>query len=96
MIEAAMIWNEPNNKSHWDPEIDPGWTRFAEMAIAAGKAIHAVNPALPRVLGGISPIDPHFIANLAGQGVLEHIGEVGVAVPVKPEGPQHLRPQHGH
>jgi len=19
MIEAAMIWNEPNNKSHWDP-----------------------------------------------------------------------------
>ena len=23
MIEAAMIWNEPNNKSHWDPEIDP-------------------------------------------------------------------------
>ena len=26
MIEAAMIWNEPNNKSHWDPEIDPGWS----------------------------------------------------------------------
>ena len=24
MIEAAMIWNEPNNKSHWDPELDPG------------------------------------------------------------------------
>ena len=23
MIEAAMIWNEPNNKSHWDPELDP-------------------------------------------------------------------------
>ena len=38
MIEAAMIWNEPNNKSHWDPEIDPDWTRFAEMAICAGKA----------------------------------------------------------
>ena len=29
MIEAAMIWNEPNNKSHWDPELDPDWTRFA-------------------------------------------------------------------
>ena len=24
MIEAAMIWNEPNNKSHWDPAVDPG------------------------------------------------------------------------
>ena len=33
MIEAAMIWNEPNNKSHWDPELDPDWARFAEMAI---------------------------------------------------------------
>ncbi len=22
MIEAAMIWNEPNNKSHWDPALD--------------------------------------------------------------------------
>src|SRR5205814_1711567 len=29
MIEAAMIWNEPNNKSHWDPELDPDWSRFA-------------------------------------------------------------------
>ena len=24
MIEAVMIWNEPNNKSHWDLELDPG------------------------------------------------------------------------
>ena len=35
MIEAAMIWNEPNNKSHWDPEIDPDWSKFAEMGILA-------------------------------------------------------------
>ena len=62
MIEAAMIWNEPNNKSHWDPEIDPDWTsRFAAMAIAAADAIAAVDPHLPTVLGGMSPIDPHFI-----------------------------------
>src|SRR5690606_12402011 len=43
MIEAVMIWNEPNNKSHWDPEIDPGWKRFSAMAIAAGQAIRAEN-----------------------------------------------------
>ena len=24
MIEAVMLWNEPNNQSHWDFEIDPG------------------------------------------------------------------------
>jgi beta-xylosidase len=78
MIEAVMIWNEPNNKSHWDPEIDPDWSRFAAMAIAAGKAVRGVNPALPRVLGGISPIDPNFIANLTGKGVLDHLEAVAV------------------
>ena len=29
MIEAVKIWNEPNNKSHWDPLLDPEWDRFA-------------------------------------------------------------------
>jgi beta-xylosidase len=78
MIEAAMIWNEPNNKSHWDPELDPNWTLFAEMGIAASRAIHAENPLLPRVLGGISPIDPSFIVNLQRKGVLDHIDVVAV------------------
>jgi beta-xylosidase len=78
MIEAAMLWNEPNNKSHWDPELDPGWRLFARTAIAAGRAIAAENPQLPRVLGGISPIDPGFITNMAEQGVLDHVDVVAV------------------
>lgn len=78
MIEAAMIWNEPNNKSHWDPELDPDWVRFSEMTNLAGRAIRAANPDLPRVLGGISPIDPGFILKLAGQGVMENIDVVAV------------------
>jgi beta-xylosidase len=78
MIEAAMIWNEPNNKSHWDPELDPGWSLFAATAIAAGRAIAAENPGLPRALGGISPIDPAFIVNMAQQGVLDHVDVVAV------------------
>jgi beta-xylosidase len=78
MIEAAMIWNEPNNKSHWDPELDPHWALFAEMAVSAGKAIKAANPNLPRVLGGISPIDPAFIGNMARRGVLDHVDVLAV------------------
>jgi beta-xylosidase len=78
MIEAAKIWNEPNNKSHWDPELDPHWTKFAEMAIAAGRAIRAVHPTLPRVLGGLSPIDPVFIRNMKSLGVLNHVDVVAV------------------
>jgi beta-xylosidase len=78
MIEAAMIWNEPNNKSHWDPEIDPDWRLFSEMAIAAANAIKAADPRLLRVLGGISPIDSAFISNLAGRGVLDVMDAVAV------------------
>lgn len=78
MIEAAMIWNEPNNKSHWDRDLDPDWSRFAQMSIAAAKAIKTQNPSLTRVLGGISPIDPQFILNMAHHGVLDHVDVVGV------------------
>jgi beta-xylosidase len=78
MIEAAMLWNEPNNKSHWDLELDPNWRLFADMAVAAGQAIRAEHPTLPRVLGGMSPIDPSFITNLTEKGVLNHVDAVAV------------------
>jgi beta-xylosidase len=78
MLEAVMIWNEPNNKSHWDFEIDSDWSAFSEMARLAGQAVAAEDPKMPRVLGGISPIDPLFIQNMQGQGVLEHVDAVAV------------------
>jgi beta-xylosidase len=78
MIEAAMFWNEPNNKSHWDFEIDPGWLRFAEMTKLAAAAVRGEAPSLTRVLGGISPIDPQFIQNMQRQGVLELLDVVAV------------------
>jgi beta-xylosidase len=78
MIEAAMIWNEPNNKSHWDPEIDPDWSRYADMVIRAGQAIHSVNPAVKRVLGGMSPIDPGWVERMRGHGALDAIDVVAV------------------
>ena len=78
MMEAVMIWNEPNNKSHWDPALDPGWKLYAETAIAAARAIRAERPSLPRVLGGISPIDPAFIRNMEALGVLGELDVVAV------------------
>jgi beta-xylosidase len=78
MIEAVMLWNEPNNKSHWDLELDPDWSKFASMMRLAGEAIGSVAPGLPRVLGGISPIDPAFIEKLAAQGVLEQLDVIAV------------------
>ena len=70
-IESVMLWNEPNNKSHWDFEIDPEWSAFARMVRLAGEAVRAEAPRLPRVLGGISPIDPSFIQNMERQGALD-------------------------
>jgi len=78
MVEAVMLWNEPNNLSHWDFKIDPEWKAFAEMARAAARAIRAVNPELKIALGGISPIDPHFIQLLTAQGVIDEIDVVAV------------------
>jgi beta-xylosidase len=77
-VEAIMFWNEPNNKSHWDLEIDPEWEMYAAMVKCASKAVAEANPALTRVLGGISPIDPAFIQRLINQGVLESLDAVGL------------------
>jgi len=78
MVEAVMLWNEPNNKSHWDFEIDPGWRIFADMVKTAGEAIRAENPRLPRVLGGMSPIDPMFLRNLQSYGIEHYVDAVAV------------------
>ncbi len=78
MIEAVKIWNEPNNKSHWNPELDPQWDIFARMTCLAGQAIAAENQGLPRVLGGMSPIDPAFVQRLEERGVLDHVDVLAV------------------
>lgn len=73
-----MLWNEPNNLSHWDFEMDPEWEQFATMVKLACNAIKAENPNLPKVLGGISPIDPRFIERMNGFCVLSHVDVVAV------------------
>jgi beta-xylosidase len=78
MVEAVMLWNEPNNLSHWDFKLDPDWKMFAKMVLAASEVIRRENPELPIVLGGISPIDPHFIDLLGSYGVLDAVDVVSV------------------
>src|SRR4051812_33372715 len=78
MIEAVKLWNEPNNKSHWDFEVDPEWRIFGAMTRLACEAVTAENPQLTKVLGGVSPIDPHFIKRLAALGALDGIDAVAV------------------
>ena len=78
MVEAVMLWNEPNNLSHWDFHLDQDWKIFARMSIAAAEAIRKLNPDLKIVLGGISPIDPNFIQLMGAHGVLDAIDVVAL------------------
>jgi beta-xylosidase len=78
MIEAAMLWNEPNNLSHWDFELDPEWKIFSDLVKSAANAIRAENPRMPRVLGGISPIDARFIERMKRMCALSHVDVVAV------------------
>lgn len=73
-----MLWNEPNNMSHWDFELDSDWSAFSQMVKLAGAAIVAEAPKLLKVLGGISPIDPAFVQRMKAQGALDAIDVVAV------------------
>jgi beta-xylosidase len=73
-----MFWNEPNNKSHWDFEVDPDWKIFAAMVKLAADAVRTENSRLLRVLGGISPIDPYFVRNMESKGVLSCLDVVAL------------------
>ncbi len=73
-----MLWNEPNNLSHWDFQLDPGWKIFASMVKGASQAIAAETTRAKRVLGGISPIDAGFMRNMEEQGVLAGLDVVAV------------------
>jgi beta-xylosidase len=78
MVEAVMLWNEPNNLSHWDFHLDPDWKMFAALIREGVKAIRAVNPDLKIVLGGVSPIDPNFLKLLGSYGVVDAVDIVAV------------------
>lgn len=78
MVEAIVLWNEPNNLSHWNFHLDPGWTRYADMVKRASQAIRETNPDLPIVLGGVSSGDCDFLRLMAGYHVMDAVDVVGI------------------
>jgi beta-xylosidase len=78
MVEAIVLWNEPNNLSHWNFKLDPSWIRFADMVKLTSAAIRKVNPDLTIVLGGVSSCDCDFLRLMHAHGVMEYVDAVGV------------------
>ncbi len=78
MLEAVVLWNEPNNLSHWNFHLDPKWERFAEMAKLGAASIRGVDPTLPIVLGGVSSGDADFLRLMRSHGVMDAVDAVGI------------------
>ena len=78
MVEAIVLWNEPNNLSHWNFHLDPEWKIFSDMIKLASKSIRSVNSSLPLVLGGVSSSDSDFLRLMVQQKVTDFVDVVGV------------------
>jgi CDP-paratose 2-epimerase len=71
------LWNEPNNRLKWDfPRFDPEWKKFGEMIGAA--AYWAKQRGRQTVLGGMIPVDHHWLNLMERYGLLPYIDVVGI------------------
>ena len=78
MITSFKIWNEPNNLSHWDFNLDPDWRVFSDLVRQSAAAIRSTGCDLPLVLGGISPIDANFLLRLDSRGALDCVDVLAI------------------
>ncbi|MFL5955001.1 MAG: NAD-dependent epimerase/dehydratase family protein [Gaiellaceae bacterium] len=70
------LWNEPNARAEWDYTLDPQWTAFCSMIRDAAHWAHTRGKRT--VLGGMSPIDPGWLAMLGERGTLAELDVIGV------------------
>lgn len=76
-FQELELWNEPNNRYKWDfLAYDPQWQKFGAMVGAA--AYWAKQRGKTTVLGGMIPVDPHWLDLMRGYGVLEWIDVVAI------------------
>jgi CDP-paratose 2-epimerase len=71
------LWNEPNNRYKWNfADYDPEWRKFAYMIIDA--AHWAKQCGKRTVLGGMSPVDPHWLRLLRSHNALRDIDVIAI------------------
>lgn len=76
-IGHVELWNEPNNRLKWDFEAcDPRWEKFGRMIGMAART--AAMCGTPTVLGGMIPVDPHWLNNLRTAGALQDIDVIAI------------------
>jgi len=76
-FESLELWNEPNNRLKWDfPNFDPDWRKFGDMVREAGQVAQRRGKAA--VLGGMIPVDPHWLELMNRYGVLDVVDAVAI------------------
>lgn len=71
------LWNEPNNRYKWAfDRFDPDWCKFGTMVRQAAAVAHQAGKRT--VLGGMIPVDHHWLRLMEGYGALEHIDVVAI------------------
>jgi CDP-paratose 2-epimerase len=76
-FSALELWNEPNNRFKWLFDThDPQWRKFGEMVGCA--AYWARHRGVRTVLGGMMPVDPHWLRLMDSYGALPQMDVVGI------------------
>lgn len=76
-FSTLELWNEPNNRFKWNFEtFDPEWRKFGEMIGCA--AYWAKLRGIRTVLGGMMPVDPHWLERMDEAGALEQMDVVAI------------------
>ena len=71
------LWNEPNNRLKWGfDKYDPRWKKFGRMIRHASGIAH--KQGKPTVLGGMIPVDPHWVQLMEAYGALQNIDVVAI------------------
>src|SRR5687768_6772418 len=74
---ALELWNEPNNRLKWNfQDHDPDWRKFGQMIGDA--AYWARQRGRTTVLGGMIPVDHHWLDLIRSYGVLPYIDVVAI------------------
>ncbi len=60
-VSTYEIWNEPDSAPFWRPRPDP--VAYADLYLAARRALHAVDPRAEVVVGGLVP-DSAYVAGM--------------------------------
>ena len=60
-VTTYEIWNEPDSAPFWTPHPDP--VAYADLYLAARRAVHAVEPKAQVVVGGLVP-DSSYVARM--------------------------------